>query len=130
MRPAVLAELGSAEVRGGNFSEGLEHLRAAFSSLPPDDERRAGIHRDQILAAFATGGMESALSVLSSSLAEVDASMGLQLEADVAMLAWLSGADQDLDLSRRTDLRGETRAERTILCAALAGAVGAGRLPG
>jgi DNA-binding CsgD family transcriptional regulator len=115
VRPGVLAGLGAAEVRVGSFADGLEHLRAAFPDLPADDERWAGVRRDQMLAAFATGGMEAARSVLGSSLAEVDASMGLQLEADLALLAWLAGADHGLDLDSRAGLPGDTRAERTIL---------------
>ena len=115
LRPTVLAGLGKAEVREGDFAPGLEHLRAALSKLPPEDERWVGARRDQILAAFATGGINEAQAVLDSGAGDVDPGVVLQLEADLALLAWLSGNESELDLNRRSDLSGNTRAERTIL---------------
>ena len=115
LRPGVLADLGRAEVREGDFERGLEHLGGAIALLPPGDEARLEIRRDQALAAFATGGMEEALQLVASAASEADRPSGLQLEADLALLAWLTGAEHDLDLGRHAEVTGATRAERTIL---------------
>ena len=115
LRGAVLAELGHAEVQEGSFPEGLSHLEGALATMSPEDERRLGAYRDQALAAFASAGMDDARSVVASALGDVGAEAGMQLEVDLALLAWLTGAQHGLDLDRHDVVAGATRAERTTL---------------
>jgi DNA-binding NarL/FixJ family response regulator len=124
-RPLVLAQLGSAEVRQGAFGDGLGHLDEALALLPGDDrEPRIAIHRERTFAAFASAGMDEARRLVGEALAELDGGgrgdasdgdLALQLEADLALLAWLSGGDHQLELRRHLGVAGETRAERTML---------------
>ena len=113
-RPAVLAYLGRAEIREGEFDRGVEHLDEALALIPPD-ERGFAIHRDRAFAAFAASGIAESRRVVAEALNEVDQAGGMQLEADLALLAWLSGGEHDLDLSRYAGVGGATRAERSIL---------------
>lgn len=116
-RPAVLVELGRAEVRSGGFAEGLEHIDLGLGDLA-DPELRIAAQRDRGFAAFASGGMDNARQLVHASLAELDDREGdgaLRLEADLAMLAWLSGTDSGIDLRRHLGVPGDTAAERTIL---------------
>lgn len=115
-RGELLAELGRAEVRAGEFGEGISHLDGALRLLGP--ERAAGAHRDRVYAAFASAGMDAAQGAVREALAAIgdDAGdAGLALEADLALLAWLSGSDHGLDLERHGELAGATTAERTVL---------------
>jgi len=116
-RPLVIAELGRAEVRSGSFSEGLEHIDLALPGLE-DQSLRIAAQRDRGFAAFASGGMDKARELVHASLDELDDREGdgaLQLEADLAMLAWLSGTDSGIDLRRHLGVPGDTAAQRTIL---------------
>ncbi|MDW5596291.1 AAA family ATPase [Conexibacter stalactiti] len=120
-RPLLLAQLGSAEVRQGAFADGLGHLDQALALLPGGElEPRIAIHRERTFAAFASAGMGEARRLVGDALAELDGAAGdsdaaLQLEADLALLAWLSGGDHRLELRRHLGVAGETRAERTML---------------
>ncbi|HTU13757.1 MAG TPA: AAA family ATPase [Solirubrobacterales bacterium] len=116
-RAEIVAALGRAEVRMGAFEDGMSHLSQAHADLD-DDELRDGFLRDQMFAAFASGGLDRARELIKEALAGRDDTGGgraLVLEADLATIAWLSGVDHGLDLSRYLDVRGETRAERTML---------------
>lgn len=114
-RPELLAELGRAEVRQGAFEDGLAHSAQALALLD-DPRRRLRLHRDRAFAAFAGMGMGKAREIVCEAAAELEGDDGaLQLEADLALLAWLSGADHELDLRRHRDVPGETAAERTLL---------------
>ena len=112
----MLADLGRAEVRQGAFAEGLAHLDEALALLD-DPARRAEVHRDRAFAAFAGSGMDDARALVHEAVAELggDEDGALQLEADLALLAWLTGADADPALRRHLHLAGDTRAERTML---------------
>lgn len=116
-RADVLAELGRAEVRQGAFGDGIARLDLSLELLD-DPSRRAAVHRDRAFAAFAGTGMHAARDLVRDAVREVavaGADDALQLEADLALLAWLSGQEHELDLRRHLGLAGETRAERTIL---------------
>lgn len=116
-RAATLAALGRAQVRAGDFGGGLDRLGQALEATE-DDAARADVHRERAFAAFATAGMGEARRIVAEAVAELDGGAGdgtLQLEADLALLAWLSGGEHGLDLHRHRELGGETRAERTIL---------------
>ncbi len=116
-RAAALAALGRAEVRAGRFGEGLDHLEQALA-LGGDNGSRAAIHRERAFAAFASAGMDEARRTVAGALGELGQTAGddaLQLEAELALLAWLSGGEHGLDLRRHQALAGETAAERTIL---------------
>jgi len=116
-RPAVVAELGRAEVRAGDFETGLAHLDESLRGLR-EIETRIDVHRDRAFAAFASGGMEAARDLIMSAMSELDGADSdgaLQLEADLATLAWLTGTDPGIDLKRHLGVEGRTRAERTIL---------------
>ncbi len=116
-RPDVVAELGRAEVRAGEFEPGLQHLDESLRGLG-DVDRRIEVHRDRAFAAFASGGMDGARQLVSEAMAELDdrdSDGALQLEADLATLAWLTGTDSGIDLKRHLGVEGKTRAERTIL---------------
>lgn len=118
-RAGTLAQLGRAQARAGRFGAGLEHLEAALA-LERDPECRARVHRERAFAAFAGGGMEEARRVVAEAVAELGSGDGggdaaLRLEADLALLAWLSGGEHGLELRRHRALAGETGAERTLL---------------
>ena len=117
-RAETLARLGRAEVRAGRFAPGLERLEAALA-LEAEPDARLRINRERAFAAFAAGGMEEARRIVSDSLAEpgegTDSDAALQLEADLALLAWLSGGEHGLELRRHRSLAGATSAERTLL---------------
>ncbi|ADB53626.1 ATP-binding protein [Conexibacter woesei] len=117
-RGDVLAALGVAEVRQGAFADGLGHLDQALALLD-DAPARIAVHRDRAFAAFASAGMADARRVVGDALAEpgvaADEDAALQLEADLALLAWLSGGDHQLELRRHLGVAGETRAQRTML---------------
>lgn len=116
-RGPVMAALGRAEVRQGAFAEARTHLDQALELLTEPDARLEA-HRDQAFAAFAGAGMVEARQVVSAALEDLRGrhdDAALQLEADLALLAWLSGTEHELDLSRHLGLAGETRAERTML---------------
>jgi DNA-binding CsgD family transcriptional regulator len=117
VRGETLARLGRAEVRSGRFDAGLGHLEQALR-LSEGAGARGSIHRERAFAAFASAGMEEARGIVAAAVAELGGDAGddaLQLEADLALLAWLSGGDHGLDLGRHRELAGETRAERTVL---------------
>lgn len=117
VRPEVVAELGRAEVRAGDFQPGLQHLEESLTGLA-DVDRRIDVHRDRAFAAFASGGMDGARNLVTDALAELggkDSDGALQLEADLATLAWLTGQNSGIDLKRHMGVEGRTRAERTIL---------------
>lgn len=116
-RSEVVAELGRAEVRSGEFSEGLAHIDTALPDLS-DDTFRIAVQRDRAFAAFASGGMDRARELVHASLSELDSpgsDGAMRLEADLAMLAWLSGTDSGIDLRRYLGVGGDNPAERTIL---------------
>jgi DNA-binding CsgD family transcriptional regulator len=115
-RAEVLAELGAAEVRMGDFSEGLAHLDAALAGIG-DPARRATAQRSRVFAAFAGSGMAAAREVVREAVADARAGGdgALELEADLSLLAWLSGGDHGLELERHRGVAGATPAERTIL---------------
>jgi DNA-binding CsgD family transcriptional regulator len=117
-RPAVLAALGRAEVRQGAFADGVGHLDHALEALPADRARTDAL-RDRAFAAFAGTGMGAARETVRQAVGDLTAGGreddALQLEADLALLAWLSGQAHGLDLDRHGRLAGRTRAERTIL---------------
>lgn len=117
IRPQVVAELGRSEIRSGSFTDGLTRIDQALDGLT-DPDLRIAAQRDRGFAAFASGGMDDARDLIQESLAERDdreEDGALQLEADLAMLAWLSGADSGIDLRRHLGVPGETAAQRTIL---------------
>jgi len=119
-RGEVLAELGGAEVRQGAFEAGIAHLEGALPLLGGGDsnEVRVCAHRDRLFAALASGGMEAAQGAVRFALADLGDDPGelaLALEADLALLAWLTGADHGLDLARHGELRGATEAQRILL---------------
>jgi DNA-binding CsgD family transcriptional regulator len=116
-RGATLAALGRAQIRTGDFGGGVERLEQALAATG-DASVRADVHRERAFAAFASAGMGEARRIVAEAVAELDGATGdgaLQLEADLALLAWLSGGEHGLDLSRHRDLGGETTAERTLL---------------
>lgn len=116
-RPAVLVELGRAEIRAGDFGGGLEHIDLGLGDLA-DAEIRIAAQRDRGFAAFASGGMDKARELVHGALDEIGDREGdgaLRLEADLAMLAWLSGTDSGIDLRRHLGVPGDTAAERTVL---------------
>lgn len=117
-RAGVLVALGRAEVRQGGFADGIARLDQAVA-LAPDLGTLAAAHRDRAFAAFAGRGMTVARETVRSAVDELTdrgaVDDALQLEADLALLAWLSGQDHGLELRRHAGLAGETRAERTIL---------------
>ncbi len=116
-RPQVVAELGRAEIRAGRFPEGIARIDQALEGLE-DPELRVAAQRDRGFAAFASGGMERARELTHASLAELGESnsdAALQLEADLATLAWLTGGDSGLDLKRHLEVPGDTAAERLVL---------------
>jgi DNA-binding CsgD family transcriptional regulator len=117
-RPSVLAALGRAEIRQGAFADGVGHLDHALEGLR-DGPGRADALRDRAFAAFAGSGMRAARETVRAAVADL-AGRGqeddaLLLEADLALLAWLSGQAHGLDLGRHERLAGHTRAERTLL---------------
>jgi DNA-binding CsgD family transcriptional regulator len=115
-RAAALAELGRAQVRAGRFDAGLERLEHALA-LGAEPGTRSLVHRERAFAAFAGAGMGEARRSVAEAVADLDGEGDevLQLEADLALLAWLSGGEHGLDLSRHEALAGATRAERTLL---------------
>lgn len=117
-RPRVLAALGRAEVRQGVFADGVGHLDHALESLPGGPGRTDAL-RDRAFAAFAGRGMGAARETVRAAVADLahrgQEDDALQLEADLALLAWLSGQPHGLDLGRHGGLAGSTRAERTVL---------------
>lgn len=117
VRPSVLADLGRAEVRAGAFEDGIEHLTAALDGLG-DPGRRIDVHRDRVFAAFASGGIDGARELVLNALAEVersDSDGAMQLEADLAVVAWISGTDPGIDIRRHLGVEGRTSAERMML---------------
>lgn len=117
-RPAVLAALGRAEVRQGAFADGVAHLDHALEGLVHGPARTDAL-RDRAFAAFAGMGMQAARETVRAAAADLAArgqdDDALLLEADLALLAWLSGQRHGLELERHGGLAGQTRAERTIL---------------
>jgi DNA-binding CsgD family transcriptional regulator len=117
-RAGVLVALGRAEVRKGAFADGIARLEQAVA-LAPDLGTLAAAHRDRAFAAFAGRGMTVAREVVRSAVDDLTdrgaRDDALQLEADLALLAWLSGQEHGLELRRHAGLAGATRAERTIL---------------
>jgi len=116
-RCEVLVELGRAEIRSGVFADGLEHIDLGLSALE-DTDLLIAAQRDRGFAAFASGGMDKARELVHGSLAGLEDREGdgaLRLEADLAMLAWLSGTDSGIDLRRHLGVPGDTAAQRTIL---------------
>ncbi|HTU13752.1 MAG TPA: AAA family ATPase [Solirubrobacterales bacterium] len=117
LKAKVISELGRAEIREGSFDAGLSHLQASLTGVD-EPGLRADIYRDRAFAAFAGSGIEEARGVVLSAISEMadgDADQALQLEVDLAVLAWLSGGEHDLDLERHLGVEGRTRAERTLL---------------
>jgi DNA-binding CsgD family transcriptional regulator len=117
-RPAVLAALGRAEIRQGAFADGVGHLDHALEGLQTGTGRTDAL-RDRAFAAFAGRGMGAARETVREAVSELTArgreDDALQLEADLSLLAWLSGQPHGLDLGRHGGLAGHTRAERTVL---------------
>jgi DNA-binding CsgD family transcriptional regulator/Tfp pilus assembly protein PilF len=116
-RGTVLATLGQAEVRTGAFADGRAHLEQALGLLQDPGERLEA-HRERAFAAFAAGGIGEARRVVEPALEGLDGHADddvLQMEADLGLLAWLSGGEQDQGLRTYLDLPGRTRAERTML---------------
>ncbi|HYG95826.1 MAG TPA: AAA family ATPase [Solirubrobacterales bacterium] len=116
-RGATLAALGRAQIRTGDFGGGVDRLEQALAATG-DSSVRADVHRERAFAAFASAGMGEARRIVAEAVTELDGATGdgaLQLEADLALLAWLSGGEHGLDLRRHRDLGGGTTAERTIL---------------
>jgi DNA-binding CsgD family transcriptional regulator/Tfp pilus assembly protein PilF len=115
-RGATLAELGRAQVRAGRFDQGLARLEQALA-LTAAPGTRSLVHRERAFAAFAGAGMGEARRIVAEAVADLEGEGDevLQLEADLALLAWLSGGEHGLDLRRHGSLAGATRAERTLL---------------
>ncbi|MDO9408275.1 AAA family ATPase [Patulibacter sp.] len=117
-RAAVLAALGRAEVRSGLFADGIARLEQAVA-LTGDPTALVAAHRDRAFAAFAGRGMRVARATVKAAAEDLTArgagDDALQLEADLALLAWLSGQPHGLELRRHDGLAGATRAERTVL---------------
>ena len=118
-RAQLLVELGRAEVRGGDFAGGLAHLDAAIERLGEPAARLAAL-RDRAFATFAGSGMDPARDLVAGALADLEeqdrrSDAALQLQADVALLDWLSGGDPKDELEPYRRIAGETAAERTIL---------------
>ena len=117
-RAAVLSALGRAEVRSGRFAEGLARLEQAVA-LTGDASALLRAHRDRAFATFAGSGMAVARATVRAAAEDLTArgapDDALQLEADLALLAWLSGQPHGLELRRHDGLAGDTRAERTVL---------------
>lgn len=118
-RAATLAALGRAEVRQGAFEDGIGHLGEALGGGGLGPAERLAVERDRAFAAFAGRGMDAGRAVVREAIAALDATGDgddvLQLEADLALLAWLTDGEHQLDLRRHRGVPGETRAERTIL---------------
>lgn len=117
-RATVLAALGRAEVRIGRFGDGIARLEQAVA-LTGDRSALLDAHRDCAFATFAERGMAVARRTVRTAADELTAAGAaddaLQLEADLALLAWLSGQPHGLELRRHDALAGATRAERTVL---------------
>lgn len=127
-RAPALAALGRAEVRQGAFEDGIGHLGEALAEgsgggltgggLGPAE--RLAVERDRAFAAFAGRGIDAARGVVRDAIGTLATAGGgeddaLQLEADLALLAWLTDGEHQLDLRRHRAVPGDTRAERTIL---------------
>lgn len=115
-RPYLQAELGRAQVRSGQFTDGIASLTSALSQVD-DLSLRQPLHRDRIFAAFASEGLGSAAELVSEAFRDLgaDDSDSLQLEVDLTVFAWLSNVNPDLDLWRHADVQGNTSAERSML---------------
>jgi DNA-binding CsgD family transcriptional regulator/tetratricopeptide (TPR) repeat protein len=100
-RPALLADLGAAEVRLG-LPEGIDHLRAARDAAPPG-AARALAGRALAWALVPPGRYAEAIEALEAALAELGEGAGGQSPA---------GADRELALSLEADLSIAGRLDR------------------
>jgi DNA-binding CsgD family transcriptional regulator/tetratricopeptide (TPR) repeat protein len=122
VRPAVLAELGKAEVRAGEPDAAIAHLRAALAGAT-DARARAALAHDLAIGLIAPGHYREAVGMLAeaaTAASEVDAELGLRLEAELQCAARLDAATVGLVAERaervaRLTPAGRTPGERMLL---------------
>jgi DNA-binding CsgD family transcriptional regulator len=117
--PDVLAALGVARLRAGDFAGGRADLERA-ATRAPGATARARLALDRAYGALVTDGLGAAARVVEEAVGALDGAepdLALGLEAELALLTWMTGAPHPvLDrLERRRDVAGETAAERTLL---------------
>jgi len=120
VRPAVLAELGKAEVRTGEPAAAVAHLTAALAGAT-DARARAALAHDLAIGLVAPGHYREAVGVLAEAAAAASATdpeLGLRLEAELQIAARLDAATVDLVADRVARLPvppGRTPGERMVL---------------
>lgn len=122
-RPAILHDLGLAELHAGEPGPAAEHLREAHR-LTGDPLRRAGIARDLSVVLRAPGRYEEGTALLAGTIAEVtdlDPDLALALAAELHQSATMQLRTYAVgrDALNRTspDVEGATRGERALLAA-------------
>ncbi len=120
-RPALLAELGRAEVRAGEPEPGIAHLRQALADTT-DARVRGRIAHDLAVGLIAPGHYVEAVTMLERAIDDVaglDRELALGLEAELLTAARLDHETTPVRLARsaRADraLAGATRGERMLL---------------
>jgi DNA-binding CsgD family transcriptional regulator len=121
VRPAVLAELGKAEVRTGEPAAAVAHLAAALAGAT-DARARAALAHDLAIGLVAPGHYREAVGMLAEAAAAaslVDPDLGLRLEAELQIAARLDATTVDLVAERvarlPAALPGRTPGERMLL---------------
>jgi DNA-binding CsgD family transcriptional regulator len=119
-RPAVLRELGSAELRAGR-SEASVHLRAALETAR-DDATRAAAVGEVGLALTAAGRVGEAMDVVAPMIAELartDPEAAMKLDAELVGAAHVGLGTMDVARERLAQyhgtLRGVSPGERFLL---------------
>jgi DNA-binding CsgD family transcriptional regulator len=116
VRPALLAELGRAEVRAAMPDEAVEHLRAALAAGSPPD-----LAHDLAIGLIAPGRYEEAVAMLEDAADGADPEPRRRLEAELLCAARLDG--RTLPIARRVyerlpaDLSSESPGGRMLLAA-------------
>jgi DNA-binding CsgD family transcriptional regulator/Tfp pilus assembly protein PilF len=109
-RPAVLRELGSAELRAGR-SEAIVHLRAALETAR-DDATRAAAVGEVGLALTAAGRVGEAMDVVAPVIAELartDREAAMKLDAELAGAAHVGLATTHVARERLAQYKGRLR---------------------
>ena len=96
-RPALLAQLGRAEIRAAMPDDAVEHLRAAMSATDSPHERALMAH-DLAIGLIAPGRYEEAVQMLDQALesaGDVDPELRRRLEAELLCAARLDAGTLD-----------------------------------
>ena len=111
-RPALLAQLGRAEIRAAMPDDAVEHLRAAMAATDSPNERALMAH-DLAIGLIAPGRYEEAVEMIDQALesaGDVDPELRRRLEAELLCAARLDAGT--LAIARRVHDRAAGRHPR------------------